>query len=59
MVIGAAAALTTVLLGSTPARSADLTGIWLGEQKCDRFAGKKFRTTFANDVMLITRTAMR
>ena len=47
-------ALTSVLLGTPPAQSADLTGVWLGEQKCDRFDGQKFRTTFANDVMVIT-----
>ena len=54
MAIGAAVALTTVLLGTPPAQSADLTGVWLGEQKCDRFDGQKFRTTFANDVMVIS-----
>ncbi len=52
--IGAAIALTTVLLGTPSAQSADLTGVWLGKQKCDRFNGQKFNTTFADDVMLIS-----
>ena len=54
MATGAAIVLTTLLLGTPPAQSADLTGVWLGEQKCDRFDGRKFSTTFAKDVMVIT-----
>ena len=56
MVVATVTAVTTVLLGMAPAQSADLTGIWLGEQKCDRFDGRKFKTTFADDVMVISQT---
>ena len=49
-----AAALVAVALGASHAQAADLTGIWLGEQQCDRFDGHKFHTPFKNDVMVIT-----
>lgn len=49
-----AAALVTLVLGVPRAWAADLTGVWFGEQKCDRFDGQKFNSTFANDVMLIS-----
>ena len=54
VVLGVAMALASVVLSTPQARSADLTGVWLGEQKCDRFDGQKFTTRFANDVMVIS-----
>ncbi len=48
------AALAAMAFGTPEAQAADLTGIWSGEQKCDRFDGQKFHTTFANDIMVIT-----
>ena len=45
-----------IALGPARAQSADLTGIWLGEQKCDRFDGQKFTTKFTNDVMVVSQS---
>ena len=42
------------LSGAAPAWGLDLTGVWFGEQQCDRFDGKKFSTPFKNDIMAIT-----
>src|SRR5262245_36331286 len=53
-VLAVAMTLASVLLSTPRAQSADLTGVWRGEQKCDRFDGVKFSTTFANDVMVIS-----
>lgn len=36
------------------AQAVDLTGIWVGEQHCERFNGEKYQTTFANDVMVVS-----
>jgi hypothetical protein len=56
MAMAVAVAVTTVLLGTSPAQPANLTGIWLGQQKCDRFDGTKFVTKFLDDVMVISQT---
>jgi hypothetical protein len=53
-VIGTIFTLTTALLGTSPAPAADLTGVWLGEQRCERFDGRAFSTRFADDVMVIS-----
>jgi hypothetical protein len=50
----APAAAAVLALGASPAHAAILTGIWLGEQDCDRFDGHKFHTTYPGDVMVIT-----
>jgi hypothetical protein len=50
----APAIFAAVALGASPAPAAILTGIWFGEQDCDRFDGHKFNTKYANDVMVIT-----
>ena len=42
------------LSGAAPAWGLGLTGVWFGEQQCDRFDGKKFSTPFKNDIMAIT-----
>jgi len=55
-VLGVVIGLASLVLGTAQAQSADLTGIWLGEQKCDRFDGDKFTTKFSNDVMVISQT---
>lgn len=54
--VAMAVALSAVLLGTSPAQSADLTGVWFGQQKCDRFDGTKFVTKFLDDVMLISQS---
>jgi hypothetical protein len=56
LMLAAGVVMATVALGAPPAKSADLTGIWIGEQKCDRFNGKKFHTTFPNDIMVISQS---
>jgi hypothetical protein len=56
LAMAAATAMTAVLLGTAPAQSADLTGVWFGQQKCDRFDGTKFVTKFLDDVMVISQT---
>ena len=53
--LGAAAIIAALLLGGAPgAEAANLTGVWSGEQDCDRFDGQKFHTKFRDDVMVIT-----
>jgi hypothetical protein len=42
------------VLGASAAWSSDLTGVWFGEQKCDRYDGRRFSMPFPNDVMLIS-----
>ena len=52
--IGAGAMLTLAMLQTQGAWAVDLTGIWTGEQQCDRFNGKKFSTPFKDDIMVIS-----
>jgi len=54
--MAAAVVVITALLGTSRAQPADLTGVWVGQQKCDRFDGSKFVTKFLNDVMMISQT---
>lgn len=49
-----AAAIAALLLGAQEVQAANLTGVWFGEQQCDRFDGRKFHTPFPDDVMVIT-----
>ena len=49
---GAAAFAAVLLCGGADA--ANLTGVWSGEQDCDRFDGHKFHTKFRDDTMVIT-----
>src|SRR5262245_40317731 len=53
------AAVAAMALGAPEAHAANLTGIWAGEQKCDRFDGQKFHTTFGNDIMVITQNGQQ
>lgn len=55
-IMGTVTLLATVVLGTPQARAADLTGVWFGEQQCDRFDGHKFHSTFAKDVMVISQS---
>ena len=53
--LGASVIMAAILLGGAPgAEAANLTGVWAGEQICDRFDGQKFHTKFPDDIMLIT-----
>ncbi len=56
VMLGVVIGLASLVLGAAQTESADLTGIWLGEQKCDRFDGDKFTTRFSNDVMVISQS---
>ena len=56
VLLGVVIGLASLVLGTAQADSADLTGVWLGEQKCDRFDGEKFTTKFTNDIMLISQS---
>jgi hypothetical protein len=49
-----AVVVAVLMLGTSPAWSADLTGVWFGHQECDRYDGQKFHTKYPDDVMLIT-----
>ena len=53
------AAIAAVTLAAPHAHAANLTGVWFGEQTCDRFDGTKFQTTFANDIMFITQVGQQ
>jgi hypothetical protein len=52
----APAAIVCLVLGASQAQAAILTGVWFGEQKCERFDGHKFHTTYADDIMVITQS---
>src|SRR5262245_53952362 len=54
VVLGVVIGLASLVLSTAQANSAKLTGVWLGEQKCDRFDGEKFTTKSTNDVMVIS-----
>ena len=51
---GIGAFLAVAAVAVPAALAIDLTGVWQGEQNCDRYDGRKFNSPYKNDTMYIT-----